>query len=180
MKKVKIACLLGLMALATTSVFGQGIDPSYSGYYELQTQFRGDKEVLEGNGSESKYMNGAAFMSKQKGASGTHWKFVPEPGKAGYYRLKNQNFGDKQCLEGNEMAGKVKNGAALMRNCENVSGQLWKIEDAGNGYYRLRTMFQGNNHFLEGNEAGGKEKGGNAFMNTSQNVSGQMWKFVKI
>ena len=66
-----------------------------------------------------------------------------------------------------------------MDNCQNVSGQLWKVVDAGNGYYRLKTMFRGDGECLEGNRADSDYHGGNAFMDKCQNVSGQLWKIEK-
>ena len=50
------------------------------------------------------------------------------PSFDGYYRLKTQFQGDGKCLEGNQAASTVKGGAAFMDSCQNVSGQLWKIE----------------------------------------------------
>ncbi len=93
------------------------------------------------------------------------------PEFSGWYRLKTQFRGDGECLEGNQRTSKVHGGAAFMDKCQNVSGQLWKIEDAGNGYYRLKTQFRGEGESLEGNN--GKSP---AFMDKQQNVSGQLWK----
>ena len=67
-----------------------------------------------------------------------------------------------------------------MDKCQDVTGQLWKVEDAGNGYYRLKTKFRGDGECLEGNQAGSNVKGGAAFMDKCQNVSGQLWKFEKV
>ena len=182
MKKIKIA-MLALLAFASADTFaqtkGEKFDPNYNGYYMLKTQFRGDGEALESNSAESKTMNGAAFMSTQKGIpTGQQWKFVKDA--SGYYRLKTKLHGDKKCLEGNEINGSAKNGAAFMDDCQNVTGQLWQIEDAGNGYYRLKTKFQGASFSLEGNQAAGSAKSGNAFMDKNQNVSGQLWYLVKV
>ena len=102
----------------------------------------------------------------------------------GWYRLKTMFRGEGECLEGNQAGSKVQGGAAFMDKCQNVSGQLWKIEDAGNGYYRLKTMFRGENECLEGNQAANSTPdnitGGGAFMDRCQNVSGQLWKFEKV
>ncbi|MFN8394829.1 MAG: hypothetical protein U0176_09180 [Bacteroidia bacterium] len=62
-------------------------------------------------------------------------------------------------LEGNQAAPKS-NGVAFMDKCQNVTGQYWKFEDAGNGYYRLKTMFRGNAECLEGNQAGSQVHNG--------------------
>ncbi|MXN92346.1 hypothetical protein GR160_14045 [Flavobacterium sp. Sd200] len=182
MKKIKF--LIAVLFLATVSVTAQtkGVkfNPSYKGYYLLKTQFRGDGEALESNGAESKTMNGAAFMSAQKGNPvGQQWQFVEDPVNKGWYRLQSKLHGSKKSLEGNEINGKAKNGAAFMDDTKNVTGQLWKIEDAGNGYYRLKTKFQGANFSLEGNQAQGG-KGGNAYMEKQQNVSGQLWYLVEV
>ena len=179
MKRLNFFVTLVLLVTFVSTTNAQ-FDPNYKGFYYLQTQFRGDAEMLESNGAASKTMNGAAFMSTQKGATGQQWKFVPEPGKPGFYRLKTLAGKDELCLEGNQMRGTYKNGVSVMMKCQNVSGQLWKVEDAKNGFYRLITLFKGNEFCLEGNKAGGGAKDGNAFMDTRQNVSGQMWKFVKV
>ncbi|MCC6461469.1 MAG: carbohydrate binding domain-containing protein [Saprospiraceae bacterium] len=97
---------------------------------------------------------------------------------AGWYRLKTQFRGDGECLEGNQSAGTAKGGAAFMDKCQNVSGQLWRFEPAGNGYYRMKTKFRGDGECFEGNQSAGTVKGGAAFMDKCQNVSGQLWKLV--
>ncbi|MBC7572013.1 MAG: RICIN domain-containing protein [Spirosoma sp.] len=177
MKLIKLIPAVLCVLVSISASYAQ-FDPNYKGYYNLKTQFRGDAEMLEGNGAASTYMNGASFMSPQKGATGQRWKVIPEPGKDGYYRLKTQDRGDNECLEGNEMKGKSKNGVAFVTPCRNVTGQLWKIDKDG-ANYRLTTMFQGKEHNLEGNQMKGA-MGGNAFLNTRQNVSGQLWKFDQV
>lgn len=94
----------------------------------------------------------------------------------GYYRLKTMFRGEGECLEGNQAASKVHNGAAFMDKCQNVTGQMWKFEDAGNGYYRMKNKFRGEGECLEGNQAGSDVHNGSAFMDKCQNVSGQLWK----
>ena len=178
MNYLKKVALLGLMLCGAQSVFAQ-FDPNFKGYYKLQTQFRGNGEALEGNESGSKVMNGAAFMDANQNVTGQMWKLVEDPNNKGFYRLKTKFRGEGECLEGNQIAGKAKKGAAFMDKCQNVTGQLWKIEAAGNGYYRLKTKFQGDGFSLEGNERKG-DMGGNAFMNKTANVTGQLWKFTKL
>ena len=70
-----------------------------------------------------------------------------------WYRLKTQFRGEGECLEGNQAGSNVKSGAAFMDKCQDVTGQLWKFEDAGNGYYRLKTKFRGEGECLEGNQS---------------------------
>lgn len=94
----------------------------------------------------------------------------------GYYRLKTMFRGEGECLEGNQASSKVHNGAAFMDKCQNVSGQMWKFEDAGNGHYRMKNMFRGEGECLEGNQSSSKVHNGSAFMDKCQNVSGQLWK----
>lgn len=101
-----------------------------------------------------------------------------DPDHQGYYRLKTQFQGADHCLEGNQLKGDM-NGASFMDKCQNVSGQLWKVVDAGKGYFRLKTQFRGDGECLEGNRVNGFAKAGGAFMNKCQNVSGQLWKFEK-
>jgi hypothetical protein len=102
-----------------------------------------------------------------------------DPNYQGYYRLKTQFQGADHCLEGNQLKGDM-NGASFMDKCQNVSGQLWKFESAGNGFYRMKTQFRGpKGECLEGNRVKGFAKAGGAFMNKCQNVSGQLWKLEK-
>ena len=96
---------------------------------------------------------------------------------SGYYRLKTMFRGDGECLEGNQATSKVHGGNAFMDKCQNVSGQLWKFEPAGNGYYRMKTQFRGDGECLEGNQASSKVHDGAAFMDKCQNVSGQLWRW---
>ncbi len=94
----------------------------------------------------------------------------------GWYHLKTQFRGDGECLEGNQAGSRTQGGVAFMDKCKNVTGQLWKIEDAGNGYYRLKTKFRGDGECLEGNQASSSTHGGRAFMTKCQKVTGQLWK----
>lgn len=162
---------------------GNSFSPNYKGWYYLRTQLSGDALSLESNGATSKYMNGAAFMSSQKGATGTMWKFVPDTQHPGWYRLKSKDQGDNKCLESNGKESPVHGGASFMDDCKDVSGQLWVLElvtvKNGDHVYRLRSMLGDKKVSLEGNEPGGS-KGGNAFMDNTQNVSGQMWRLVPV
>ena len=106
----------------------------------------------------------------------------PKPNR--FYKLTTM-FLEKEnkCLEGNRVArGSTLGGAAFMDNCQNVSGQLWKLVPAGNGYFRLKTQFlEKENKCLEGNRfAPTSTLKGAAFMDNCQNVSGQLWKFKPI
>ena len=70
---------------------GNSFSPNYKGYYYLRTAFTGDDLSLEANEATSKTMNGAAFMSSQKGATGTMWQLVANGD--GWYRLKTKFTG---------------------------------------------------------------------------------------
>lgn len=185
MKKLKAAVLLVMTVFLTTLTFaqdrGHSFTPNYKGWYFLRTQFTGDDLSLESNGAASTYMNGGAFMSSQKGASGTMWQFVPDAANPGWYRLKSNDQGANKCLEANGKDSPVHGGAAFMDDCKNVSGQLWRLElvssTNGDHIYRLRSMSGDKKVSLEGNKPGGS-KGGNAFMDNTQNAAGQMWRLV--
>jgi hypothetical protein len=97
---------------------------------------------------------------------------------AGWFRLVNKFRGNGECLEGNKVDGTVKAGGAFMDKRQNVTGQIWRLEPAGDGFYRLKNKFRGNADCLEGNKVDGTEKAGSAFMDKTQNVTGQLWKFV--
>lgn len=160
---------------------GNSFSPNYKGYYYLRTAFTGDDLSLEANDATSKTMNGATFMSSQKGAAGTMWQLVANGD--GWYRLKTKSTGANKCLESNGKESNVKGGAAFMDDCKNASGQLWRLDlvssNNGDHLYRLRSKLHQNNQALEGNKQGG-DKGGNSFMNVTQNASGQMWRLVPV
>lgn len=187
MKKLKATILIIMAASLTSLTFaqerGRSFTPNYKGYYYLRTQSAGDELTLESNGAASTYMNGAAFMSSQKGASGTMWQLVPDADNAGWYRLKSKDQGANKCLEANGKESPVHGGASFMDDCKNASGQLWVLElvssAKGDHIYRLRSMLGAKKVSLACNKPGG-DKGGNAFMDNTQNVPGQMWRLVPV
>ncbi len=150
-------------------------------YRKLTTLFlEKENKCFEGNKvARGSTLGGAAFMDDCQNVSGQSWKMIPTGG--GYFRLTTQ-FLEKEnkCLEGNKFAsGSTLGGRAFMDNCQNVSGQLWKMIPTSNGYFRLTTMFlEKENKCLEGNKFDFRSTlGGGAFMDNCQNVSGQLWKF---
>ncbi|MDY6900426.1 MAG: carbohydrate-binding protein [Cyanobacteriota bacterium] len=158
--------------------------PKPNRFYKLTTMFlERENKCLEGNRvARGSTLGGAAFMDKCQNVSGQFWKLVPAGN--GYFRMKTQFLEKKnKCLEGNKLSPRsTLKGAAFMDNCQNVSGQLWKLVPAGNGYFRLKTMFlEKENKCLEGNRfAPSSTLKGAAFMDNCQNVSGQLWKFKPI
>ena len=187
MKKLKIVMLLLAVNIAFQTMAqerGRSFSPNYKGYFYLRTQFSGDELSLESNGAASQYKNGAAFMSSTKGASGTMWQLVPDQKNKGWYRLKSKDQGNNKCLEANGKDSDVKDGASYMNDCQDVSGQLWRLElvssQKGDHIYRLRSMLHDQKFSLEGNKPDGELKSGNAFMNNTQNGSGQMWRLVPV
>lgn len=187
MKKLNTTILIIMLASITSVSFaqerGHSFTPNYKGYYYLRTQNTGDELSLESNGAASTHMNGGAFMSPQKGATGTMWQLVPDATRRGWYRLKSKDQGANKCLEANGKESPVHGGACFMDDCKDVSGQLWVLElvssTKGDHVYRLRSMSGDKNFSLEGNGPGG-DKGGNAFMDNTQNVTGQMWRLVPV
>ena len=119
-------------------------------------------------------------MDDCNNSSGQNWKLVPSGD--GYYKLQTKFLGNKKCLEGNRVAeDSTLGGAAFMDDCNNASGQNWKLVPSGDGYYKLQTKFLGNEKCLEGNRlAKDSTLGGAAFMDDCNNASGQNWKLVKI
>lgn len=182
-KNIVLFLMIGFISQSYAQERGHSFSPNYKGWYYLRTQFTGDELSLESNDAASKTMNGAAFMSSQKGATGTMWRLVPDSQHKGWYRLKSNHMGEGKCLECNGKESDVKGGASFMDDCKNVSGQLWRLElvssENGDHIYRLRTMLHGDAFSLEGNKPGGS-KGGNSFMNDTQNVSGQFWRLVPV
>ncbi|MEP1585473.1 MAG: RICIN domain-containing protein [Tateyamaria sp.] len=169
---------VALIAMAPT-VQAQNLN----GWFKLQTQFQAPAgKCFEGNRYDhNSRQGGGAFMDDCQNVSGQLWKF--EPAGGGYYRMKTmfQESAGK-CFEGNSRtSGATLAGAAFMDDCQNVSGQLWRIIPAQDGYVRLTTQFiEGQNMCLEGNRrsAGGPLKGA-AFMDRCQNVSGQLWLLIQ-
>lgn len=187
---MKILKSIGLMLIITTSLQsfaqerGVSFSPNYKGYFYLRTQQHGDALSLESNASLSPFKDGAAFMSAQKGATGTMWQLVPDANNKGWYRLKSKHMGVNKCLEANNpVNGSAKNGSSFMDDCQNVSGQLWVLElvSATNGdhLYRLRSMAHKKERSLEGNKPDGSRTG-ITFMDTNQNVTGQYWRLVPV
>lgn len=175
---------VGLTSQSYAQERGNSFSPNYKGYFYLRTQLSGDDLSLESNSAGSKTMDGAAFMSSQKGATGTMWQLVQDPQNKGWYRLKSKHMGDNKCLEGNGKSSNVKGGGSFMDDCKNVSGQLWRLDlvssTNGDHIYRLRTMGGANTVSLEGNKPEGTSNAGRAFMDDTQNVSGQMWRLVPV
>lgn len=184
LQAILIVMFLGLTLTSYAQERGHSFSPNYQGYYYLRTAFTGDQFSLESNDPTSSYMNGAVFMTDEQGVTGTMWKFVPDNQNKGWYRLKSAFQGDRKCLECNGSSSDVKNGAAFMDDCKNVSGQLWRLElvSSANGdhLYRLRSMLHGNDASLEGNRSNGDAEAGNSFMDATQDVSGQYWRLVPV
>ncbi|HRJ41542.1 MAG TPA: FG-GAP-like repeat-containing protein [Caldilineaceae bacterium] len=159
---------------------GGSIDTSK--YYRLQTKFlEAENKCLEGNRLDpNSVLSGAAFMDTCQDVTGQFWKFV-DAGN-GYYRLQTKFLeAENRCLEGNRLdPNSVLGGAAFMDTCKDVTGQLWKVADAGEGYHRMQTKFlEAENKCLEGNRLDPNSVlSGAAFMDDCQDVLGQLWKFV--
>ncbi len=104
--------------------------PAENGYYRLQTMFlENEGKCLEGNRlAEDSTLGGAAFMDDCQSVSGQLWRLV-ESEAAGYYRLQTKFLeNENKCLEGNRLADwATLGGAAFMDDCQDVSGQLWKV-----------------------------------------------------
>lgn len=177
------------------------------GYYKLQTKYlEAANRCLEGNQfTEDALFNGAAFMDECQPVTGQQWKFVAAGDST--YRLQTE-FQEEanKCLEGNRPADlAVLGGAAFMDDCQEVTGQVWKlmpvaakeadsaqtvevvtlqysppyiVEDTG-VYYRLQTALGEEALCLEGNRlADDAVLGGAAFMDACSDASGQMWNLI--
>ena len=99
--------------------------------FQLTTMFVEDKGLtLEGNGGYGTQhtLDGAAFMSAQKGASGEMWKAIPLDN--GYFQLTTMFVEDKGLvLEGNGGLNpdSTLGGAAFMSPQKDASGTMWKV-----------------------------------------------------
>ncbi len=187
MNRSLICIILGVAFLASHAT---AFTPDPTKYYKLVSRFLENKDVcLEGNRfSPSSTLSGAAFMAPCTPVhTGQMWKFIPQGN--GYYKMTTR-FLEKEnkCFEGNRFAStSTLKGAAFMDNCQNVSGQFWKIKLRSNvpsGYFTLTTMFRENfNECLEGNEfKAGNTLNGAAFMaGCGRTVfTGQQWKAVAV
>ncbi|MEZ5729460.1 MAG: hypothetical protein R3E48_16590 [Burkholderiaceae bacterium] len=105
------------------------IIPDQAGYFRLQTlQSAQVDRCLEGNQiGVLSALGGVTFMDRCKAASGQLWRFV-DAGR-GYYHLTTQfRERDNMCLEGNKRGPKAMLlGMAHLAQCQNVSGQFWRI-----------------------------------------------------
>ena len=155
--------------------------------FQLTTMFVEDKGLtLEGNGgySDKNTLDGAAFMSEQKNASGEVWKAIPL--ENGYFKLTTMFVEDKGLtLEGNGGYGKnnTLDGAAFMSGQKNASGEIWKAIPLDNGYFQLTTKFvEDKGLVLEGNGGLSSDNtlGGAAFMSPQKDASGTMWKAIPV
>ncbi len=170
--------LAGLLAAMITTPLAA---KDFPGFYRMQTQFQApENKCFEGSRVDPALsLGGAARMDDCQNVTGQLWIVIPAG--QGRYRLSTAfQMPEGKCLEGNKFdRSSALGGAAFLDDCQNVSGQLWKFEPAGNGWYKLKTVFQGNNKCLEGNKFDpASTLGGAAFMDNCQNVSGQLWKFV--
>jgi len=176
---MKFKAIIAAMALVVTGHVSSAEAQNLNGWFKLQTMFQAPEgKCFEGNRFHpSSTLGGAAFMDDCQNVSGQLWKF--EPAGDGYYRMKTMfQEPEGKCFEGNRYAPEsTLGGAAFMDDCQNVSGQLWRVIPDEGSYVRLTTMFQeGEDKCLEGNRyAPGSTLGGAAFMDDCQNVSGQLW-----
>ena len=106
------------------------IIPARRDYFYLTTLFvERQGLVLEGNGGydDNNTLDGAAFMSAQKNATGTMWKIIPASN--GYFQLTTA-FLERQglVLEGNGglSTRNTLSGAAFMSKQRNATGTYWK------------------------------------------------------
>ena len=153
-------------------------------YFHLTNLFL-EKEglVLEGNRIDpASYLDGAAFMSADQAATGTHWKLVPIDNE--HFHLTNRFLEDQGLvLEGNRIdpASYLK-GAAFMSADSAASGTHWKMEAVSDGYFHLTNRFlQDQGLVLEGNKVDpASYLDGKAFMSSDSAASGTQWKLVPI
>lgn len=164
------------VAFIATVAVAKPFAPKPHLFYKLKTKFQGPNRCLEGNRHvHTATLKGAAFMDRCQSVSGQKWQFVPQAN--GYYRMKTQFQGPRKCLEGNKRAASsTLGGAAFMDNCQNVSGQLWKIKPFGK-YFTLTTQFRApHNECLEGNRFHSSSSlGGAAFMSRCKPFTGQLF-----
>ncbi|WP_176737020.1 CAP domain-containing protein [Oligoflexus tunisiensis] len=154
-------------------------------FYRLKNfSMEKDNKCLEGNQlAAGAALKGASFMDNCQAVSGQAWFFVATPD--GYYRITNAFLGSaNKCLEGNnKVSGSTADGAAFMADCQNVSGQKWKIApQGGHGYFQMTTQFQeANNKCFESTYLNAATKqGGPAFLGDCQNFSRQLWKLEEL
>lgn len=149
-------------------------------YYRLKNlRTEADGKCLEGNQVvQGATLNGAAFMSTCSGANGQAFRFIAIGN--GYYRMTNR-FLEQQskCLEGNQYPAGYLGGASFMDNCQNVTGQFWKvIAQGGHAYMQMTTAFrEGAKECFTGNPVGASYPlGGSAYMSSCQNLASQLWR----
>ncbi|HYX36136.1 MAG TPA: CAP domain-containing protein [Oligoflexus sp.] len=154
-------------------------------FYRLKNfTLEAGNKCLEGNQLASgASQQGAAFMDNCQNVSGQAWYFIPTTD--GYYKVTNAFLASQnKCLEGNRfVSGAVAGGAAFMADCQDVTGQKWKMTpQGGHGYLQLTTQFQElEKKCLEANYLAADAKvGGPAFLGDCQNFSRQLWILEEI
>ena len=107
------------------------LTPAGEGYVQLQTALLEEQEMcLEGNQvAADAFLGGGAFMADCQDVAGQLWKLV-ESDVDGYYRLQTAFLeAENMCLESNRVTEDAYlGGAAYMDDCQDVSGQLWKLD----------------------------------------------------
>jgi len=175
----RLGSVSAVSVIMAATLVSQTSAQQYSGYYRLQTMFQAPEgKCLEGNRYDRQStLGGAAFMDDCQNVSGQLWEFLDQGN--GYYKLTTMfQSPEGKCFEGNNLQQtSVLQGGAFLDDCQNVSGQFWKIVPEQDGYVRLQTMFlEPQNKCLEGNRfAPDAFLRGAAFMDDCQNVSGQLW-----
>ena len=104
--------------------------PVGNDYFRLTTRFlENENKCLEGNRlNPNSTLEGAAFMDNCQNVSGQLWKEIPVGN--GYFRLTTRFLeNENKCLEGNRLnPNSTLEGAAFMDNCQNVTGQFWRLK----------------------------------------------------
>lgn len=96
------------------------------GYFHLTTK-AGEATglCLDGNEANGRINEGATYLATCQNVPSQLWLRRDEGG--GFFRLTTQERETSDaCLEGNQINGSVKRGAAFLDDCQNVSGQFLK------------------------------------------------------
>ena len=181
--------LFGLSLVISGAAFAQQpadyLPPRFpAAYYKLTNKaLHPQNGFLEGNKhGPGSPLGGATRMTTHSNDGGQAWLFsrVPDSPEALYRILTLKGERQELCLEGNHVVpGAALDGAAVLVQAGNASGQLWKMVPAKNGYFRLTNQYlESKDMFLTGGSLNPSSARDAAHMERRSNSAGQLWKLI--
>jgi hypothetical protein len=163
----------GALLLLAFNVAARADDPraDETSYYQLSSQFQGFCKSLDiqNDGRENK----TPILARTDFVSGQHWKMSRAPNN-GYYYLTTEWQGLGKRLD---ILNDGVNNTPVLAGGANYTGQLWRIDPAGDGNFFLSTYWRGSGNRLDViNDATASR----LTLKPAAHVSGQRWRFTKV